>query len=45
MRGAEMLKASCRLLRRIEAAKQFGQEDDITVISITRTAALEPAAA
>jgi serine phosphatase RsbU (regulator of sigma subunit) len=25
-----------------EAAQSFGQEDDITVISVTRTAALEP---
>jgi phosphoserine phosphatase RsbU/P len=28
-----------------EAARQFGQEDDITVLSVTRTAALEPALA
>ncbi|HEV2485461.1 MAG TPA: SpoIIE family protein phosphatase [Terracidiphilus sp.] len=28
-----------------EAARQFGQEDDITVLSITRTAGLEPALA
>jgi phosphoserine phosphatase RsbU/P len=28
-----------------EAARQFGQEDDITVLSVTRTAATEPALA
>ena len=32
-------------MRSAVASKQFGQEDDITVISITRSVVLEPAPA
>jgi len=42
-RGREISTRSAESIA--EAAKQFGQEDDITVISITRSVVLEPAPA
>jgi len=45
--GFERTQAISRKPARVivEAAKQFGQEDDITVLSVTRTVGLNPASA
>ena len=41
-RVAELLRSPCTAAEVAGAAQKFGQQDDISVISVTRTAVLEP---
>ena len=44
-RAAELLRTALSAADVARAAQTFGQEDDISVISVTRTAVMEPALA